>query len=192
MLWDTDVILNRPVSELWRDFDKYVPEGKIFAATEFGPDKPGGANNALCSCMMLLHVARMREAGWVAGNPWMYNQIKNKTDFTPNIHTGSSDQAMYTWVRMSSPHLYGTNIPPKWIGSHCQSPEWGGSLGIAARTPPGLTPPKGNVEWTALHFNCMKPTFHPQMQVNSTLQIIQDFYTDIAKRTDTDLCNHDF
>jgi hypothetical protein len=106
--YDVDVVLNRPISELWSEFDTHVPDGTLFSASEFtAPAREGigKSHTNLCSCLLLLRLDRMRDVGWVAGSEWLHRQVQNKTFFDPG-RAGHGDQALFGWVRITSPHLY--------------------------------------------------------------------------------------
>jgi len=138
----------------------------------------------LCSCMMFLHVARMREAGWIGGNPWLASQITNKSNW--GIST-LGDQAMFNWVRKTSPHLHGKPIDSKWVASNCESFGFRGSRGSQPKSPPGMLPESGRQPWTARHFNC----FGPKDYASGNGKIFV-YYTTLAKQKDVNVCDHRF
>jgi hypothetical protein len=157
-----------------------VPLGTLFAAEEEG----AGKTTWLCSCMMFLHVARMREAGWIGGNPWLASQITNKSNW--GIST-LGDQAMFNWVRKTSPHLHGKPIDSKWVASNCESSGFRGSRGSQPKSPPGMLPESGRQPWTARHFNC----FGPKDYASGNGKIFV-YYTTLAKQKDVNVCDHRF
>ena len=183
--YDVDIVLNRAISDLWTAFDQHVPEGTLFSATEFtAPARDGLKNHtSLCSCLLLLRLDRMRDVGWVAGSEWLHRQVQNTTFFDPG-RSGHGDQALFEWVRLTSPALYGNSVDWHWVGSWCQTPEQGGSKLTNPLSPPGMVPRSGSEEWTALHFNCWSPRRWEAEQVG----LIRAYYLSLANTSNVDVC----
>ena len=184
IVYDSAVLLNRPISELWQRFDYHVPARALFAATEYtGTIANVSYQHLTSSGLLLLRLDRMREAGWMAEHPWLAQQIVNRGNFNPKF----GDQTLFNLVRHSSPSRYGVTVPSKWISSYCQSKSSGGSAGLNPLTPPGMVPAGGEDEWTALHMNCWSP-----IAEGTAVGRIRAFYYATANRSNIDLCAHKF
>ena len=66
---DTDVIVNRPVAQLWREFSHFTDQ-TLFAITNISSRQAGAEAQAedkdqyrMCSCLMLLDLEHMRSVG---------------------------------------------------------------------------------------------------------------------------------
>ena len=120
---DTDVIVARPISELFREFDHFKSDS-LFGITNISSRQAGAEAQAedkdqyrMCSCIMLLDLEKMRKVGWEAHNPWLRKQFAG-TDIH-HKYAEYSDQALYRQIRRLHPfqvHL----LPRTWMLSRCQ------------------------------------------------------------------------
>jgi hypothetical protein len=174
VLFDVDVILNRPVSELWAEFEHFGPK-QLFAATRTGNrtwnrkmqrDTP----HAVCTCLLLLDLNQMRKVGWRANHPWLVSQFEKQMIDTED--PTKSDQSCYSRVNKNYPKLVRI-APQDWMLSKCQRYFGRRPTGVA-----GMPKRLGRDKWAALHFNC----WHAADEASQAGRI-RDYYYTIAARS---------
>lgn len=154
IVYDTDVMLRRPISELWRAFDSFTPK-QMWASTVYNN------RGAVCSCLSLFNLEAMRQFGWTLKSRklrHLFNGINlesgcvNKgTAQCRYYESGHGDQALNTLVYHAWPELFGT-VSKTWILNKCQN-----YFGITNPASVGDLHLGGAQEWGAVHFNCGSP-----------------------------------
>ena len=158
ILYDTDVLVGRPLSELWAEFATFTTDQVVGVALfdNSGYDDSVSAfpgTQGVCSCLSLMDLDKMRSIGWTMGSNWLRCLFFMQTIAGA---AGYGDQALNTWVWARQP-IVTKVISTTWINSGCQrysglrhphplvgQPDHKSLIGEAAEYE----------SWGALHFNC--------------------------------------
>eukprot|EP00041_Stephanoeca_diplocostata_P004393 m.44381 g.44381 ORF g.44381 m.44381 type:complete len:326 (-) comp15089_c0_seq1:525-1502(-) len=147
MFWDTDVVIREPISKVWGKFGQFKATNLFGASRLDDPFIPDRMGTGLCSCLMLLDLARMRKAGWTKGHPFLVDQFAGK--YIDKKYAGYGDQALFSVVERNNPNTT-LILDHYFMLNRCQH-------FYKTRRPKSLPPMKfqdGTQEWGALHFNC--------------------------------------
>jgi hypothetical protein len=155
ILYDTDVLIGRPLSELWAEFANFAADQvvgvSLYDVGALDPNWAYQSSQGVCSCMSLQDLDKMRRIGWAMGSDWLRCLFFNRRIAGA---AGHSDQALNTWVWAQQPSITKV-IGTTWINSGCQD-----FFGL--RNPRPLVGQPVNTSmvyqsWGALHSNCWDP-----------------------------------
>jgi len=181
IVYDTDVVVGKPISLLWDHFDDFSPQ-HLIATTNLMTS--GGYEKSVCSCLSLMNLERMREIGWVMGHTWLETLFKGRE--LPG-KAGIGDQALNSMIYMQYPQSM-LMLPRIWMLSLCQHLYgYKDLVGIGEMKPRG-----GDQSWGAIHFNCEPPAGHaewPEWRKKFTQPYrIRDYFDTKMMRNNFQIC----
>lgn len=179
IVYDTDVIVNRAVSELWKMFDD-MNKNTLAATTKHEGERP----KSVCSCLTLMNLERMRSAGWISGHPLLNNIFFNKKGFPdyPQGITFLGDQDLFSFVFLKHP-IFVSWLPHTWVLSKCNN-----FYGVTdPKGVQGMNPPGGSMDWAALHYNCWSEK--DELQSTQPARIYKYFMARVADPA-TNICGN--